>query len=43
MISDGKADMRRNFALEPGEVDAGFVLTCQSFSVSDELTVDYDA
>jgi ring-1,2-phenylacetyl-CoA epoxidase subunit PaaE len=43
MISDGKADMRRNFALEPGEVDAGFVLTCQSFPVSDELTVDYDA
>jgi ring-1,2-phenylacetyl-CoA epoxidase subunit PaaE len=43
MISDGEADMRRNFALEPGEVDAGFVLTCQSFPVSDELTVDYDA
>jgi ring-1,2-phenylacetyl-CoA epoxidase subunit PaaE len=43
MISVGAADMRRNFALEPAEVDAGFVLTCQSFPVSDELTVDYDA
>jgi ring-1,2-phenylacetyl-CoA epoxidase subunit PaaE len=30
-------------ALEPGEVEAGFVLTCQSFAVSDEVTVDYDA
>jgi hypothetical protein len=25
------------------EVDARFVLTCQSFPVSEELTVDYDA
>jgi len=25
------------------EVDAGFVLTCQSFPVSDSVTVDFDA
>jgi ring-1,2-phenylacetyl-CoA epoxidase subunit PaaE len=43
LVSDGKADMRRNFALEPTEVDAGYVLTCQSFPVSDELTVDFDS
>ncbi|GAA2589270.1 phenylacetate-CoA oxygenase/reductase subunit PaaK [Streptomyces roseoviolaceus] len=42
LVTDGKADMRRNFALEPAEVDAGYVLTCQSFPVSDALTVDYD-
>ena len=24
--------MRRNYALEPAEVEAGFVLTCQSLS-----------
>ncbi|MGW0615778.1 1,2-phenylacetyl-CoA epoxidase subunit PaaE [Streptomyces sp. NPDC002788] len=42
LVTDGKADMRRNFALEPSEVDAGYVLTCQSFPVSDALTVDFD-
>ncbi|MET9574204.1 1,2-phenylacetyl-CoA epoxidase subunit PaaE [Streptomyces massasporeus] len=42
LVTDGKADMRRNFALEPSEVDAGYVLTCQSFPVSEELTVDFD-
>ena len=35
--------MRRNYALEPGEVDAGYVLTCQALPASDEITVDYDA
>ncbi|HEV2239588.1 MAG TPA: 1,2-phenylacetyl-CoA epoxidase subunit PaaE [Streptosporangiaceae bacterium] len=39
----GEVRMRRNFALEQAEVDAGYVLTCQSLPVSDELTVDYDA
>jgi ring-1,2-phenylacetyl-CoA epoxidase subunit PaaE len=42
-IVDGSVDMRRNYALEPAEVDAGFVLTCQSYPVSDAVTVDYDA
>ena len=35
--------MRRNFALEQAEIDAGFVLTCQSLPVSETLTVDYDS
>ncbi|MGH3518426.1 MAG: 1,2-phenylacetyl-CoA epoxidase subunit PaaE [Haloechinothrix sp.] len=42
-VIDGKVDMRRNFALEPAEIDAGFVLTCQSHPVSEKVTVDYDA
>lgn len=42
LVSDGKADMRRNFALEPAEVAAGYVLTCQSYPVSETLTVDFD-
>lgn len=25
------------------EVDAGYVLTCQSYPVSEKLTVDYDS
>ena len=30
-------------ALDADEVARGFVLTCQTFPVSDELTVDFDA
>ncbi|RSD25971.1 1,2-phenylacetyl-CoA epoxidase subunit PaaE [Amycolatopsis eburnea] len=42
-VTEGKVDLRRNFALEEAEVEAGFVLTCQSYPVSEELTVDFDA
>jgi len=42
-LVSGEVRMRRNFALEQSELDAGFVLTCQSMPLSDELTVDYDA
>jgi ring-1,2-phenylacetyl-CoA epoxidase subunit PaaE len=42
-VTDGEVDMRRNYALEPAEVDAGFVLTCQSYPVGDSVTVDFDA
>jgi ring-1,2-phenylacetyl-CoA epoxidase subunit PaaE len=42
-LVSGEVRMRRNFALEQAELDAGFVLTCQSMPVSDELVVDYDA
>ncbi|GAB3278491.1 1,2-phenylacetyl-CoA epoxidase subunit PaaE [Kineosporia babensis] len=43
MVRAGKVDLRRNYALEPAELAAGFVLTCQSFPVSEAVTVDYDA
>lgn len=42
-LCDGEADMRRNYALGRSEVEQGFVLTCQTFPVSDRLTVDFDA
>jgi ring-1,2-phenylacetyl-CoA epoxidase subunit PaaE len=42
-VTDGEVEMRRNYALEPNEVAAGYVLTCQSLPVSDEVTVDFDA
>lgn len=42
-VTEGEVDMRRNYALEPGEVEAGFVLTCQSFPLADPVTVDFDA
>lgn len=42
-LSVGEVEMRRNYALEDDEVARGFVLTCQSYPVSDEVTVDFDA
>ncbi|TDC76998.1 1,2-phenylacetyl-CoA epoxidase subunit PaaE [Actinomadura sp. 7K507] len=43
VVREGEVDMRRNYALEPSELDAGFVLTCQSFPVGESVTIDYDA
>ncbi|MEO5851264.1 MAG: 1,2-phenylacetyl-CoA epoxidase subunit PaaE [Nocardioides sp.] len=43
LVRHGETDMRRNYALEAAEVGAGFVLTCQTHPVSDEVTVDFDA
>jgi len=42
-VTDGEVVMRRNYALEAAEVDAGYVLTCQTLPVSDAVTVDFDA
>jgi ring-1,2-phenylacetyl-CoA epoxidase subunit PaaE len=42
-IVAGEAAMRRNYALEQRELDAGYVLTCQAMATSDEIIVDYDA
>jgi ring-1,2-phenylacetyl-CoA epoxidase subunit PaaE len=42
-VTSGKVTMRRNYALEPEEVEAGYVLTCQSLPASDAVTVTYDS
>jgi len=42
-VVEGEVNMARDWALEPAERAAGYVLTCQSSPVSDHLTVDYDA
>jgi ring-1,2-phenylacetyl-CoA epoxidase subunit PaaE len=42
-VTDGEVEMRRNYALEASEVDAGYVLTCQTLPRSDAVTVDFDA
>ncbi len=42
-VISGAAAMRRNYALEQRELDAGYVLTCQALPQTDEITVDYDA
>ena len=42
-VVSGEAAMRRNYALEQHETDAGYILTCQATPLGDEITVDYDA
>ncbi len=41
-VLEGQVEMEVNFSLEPWEVAAGYVLTCQSRPVTGEVTVDYD-
>jgi ring-1,2-phenylacetyl-CoA epoxidase subunit PaaE len=41
-LVEGEVRMRRNFALEPAELAAGFVLTCQSTPLTPTVVVDYD-
>ncbi len=41
-VVSGEVELRRNFALEPDELAAGFVVTCQAVPVSPEVTVDFD-
>ncbi len=43
LVTHGEVHMRRNYALEQAELDAGYVLTCQALAVSDAVTVDYDS
>jgi ring-1,2-phenylacetyl-CoA epoxidase subunit PaaE len=43
LLIEGEVSMRRNYALEPAELEAGYVLTCQSLATTDRVTVDYDA
>ena len=42
-VVEGEVTMDRNYALEPEEVAAGIVLTCQSHPVTDKVVLDYDA
>jgi ring-1,2-phenylacetyl-CoA epoxidase subunit PaaE len=41
-VRDGQVDMDVNYALEDYEVARGFVLSCQSFPVTDKVVVDFD-
>jgi ring-1,2-phenylacetyl-CoA epoxidase subunit PaaE len=42
-LVEGEVTMRRNYALEQDELDAGYILTCQSLPASPGVIVDYDA
>ncbi|HJS22516.1 MAG TPA: 2Fe-2S iron-sulfur cluster-binding protein [Steroidobacteraceae bacterium] len=41
-VARGAVEMAANYALEPWEVEAGFVLACQSRPTTPELELDYD-
>ncbi|MFO1273913.1 MAG: 1,2-phenylacetyl-CoA epoxidase subunit PaaE [Rubrivivax sp.] len=41
-LVEGRVRMDRNFALEKGDLDAGFVLTCQSHPLTERVTVSFD-
>lgn len=41
-LIEGKVDMDTNYALEQEEVDAGYILTCQSHPRTDKIVVDFD-
>ncbi|MEU0136502.1 2Fe-2S iron-sulfur cluster-binding protein [Streptomyces sp. NPDC006296] len=41
-LVSGEVRMDRNFALEPEETGAGFVLACQSHPVTPEVELDFD-
>ena len=42
MLVEGEVDMDVNFALEDYEIARGFILTCQSYPVTDKILVDFD-
>lgn len=42
-LVSGEVRMDQNFSLEPWELEAGFVLTCQSHPVTSDVTLDFDA
>lgn len=42
LLKEGEVDMDANFALEDYEVQRGYILTCQSYPVTDRVVVDFD-
>ncbi len=41
-VVEGQVRMARNFALEPDDLAAGFVLTCQAHPLSERVVVSFD-
>jgi len=42
LLVEGSVAMTENYALEPDELERGYVLTCQSHPKTDRVVVDYD-
>ena len=41
-LVEGEVDMVVNYALEPEEVEAGFILTCQCYPLTGNVVIDFD-
>ena len=41
-LVEGEVKMAKNYALEPHEVEAGFVLTCQSYPLTERVQISFD-
>lgn len=41
-LIEGQVRMDVNYALEPEEVEAGFILTCQSHPTTEKVVIDFD-
>jgi len=41
-LIEGRVNMEINYALEEDEVEAGFILTCQSHPLTEKVVVDFD-
>jgi ring-1,2-phenylacetyl-CoA epoxidase subunit PaaE len=41
-VLEGKVRMGRNFALESDDLEAGFVLSCQSHPLTDRVVISFD-
>ncbi|PRY04665.1 ring-1,2-phenylacetyl-CoA epoxidase subunit PaaE [Pontibacter ummariensis] len=41
-VTEGEVEMDVNYSLEPDEVQAGYVLTCQSRPLTEKVVVDFD-
>jgi ring-1,2-phenylacetyl-CoA epoxidase subunit PaaE len=42
-VLEGSVRMDQCYALEPEEVERGYILTCQAHPTCERLVVDYDA
>ena len=42
VLKEGTVEMVENYALEPEEIERGYVLTCQAVPTSERVFVDYD-
>ena len=43
LLVEGEVAMDVNYALEPEEIEKGYVLTCQAHPASEKVVLDYDA
>ena len=41
-LIEGKVEMEHNYAIEPDELENGFILTCQSHPRSEKTVIDFD-